>query len=411
MNEILSLLNPWWTGETFETGIIREKYLKKLGSSTAHKRTVLLIGSRRVGKTTILHQLIAHLLENTSPKHILYALVDHPQLSSWSLFDIVEEHRKNFKLDRKTPLFLFFDEVQYLRNWEQEVKALLDTENVKIFLSGSASTELLIKGTYLTGRIEKIEVDPLDFKEFLAFKGITVGRAENYKYEGALKDYLRIGGYPEYVLEENPSYLSELVNNILYKDIVTFYQLRNPDLLKELLLLISDRVGSHTTYNKLAHILALKNDTIKEYIYYLKNTLLVTELTRFSSSRAHRIYGPKKFYLTDNGLLFHMTGKLNMGQAFEQTAFHYVSKNFTKNGFYYEKQREVDFIVETPEGKELWETKLEVKEDQSKYIEIAHSLKAKKVVFITMKEKKHEQINGIIIDRIPLWELLIKKAE
>lgn len=410
MEEILNLLNPWWFGKTGETGIERASYLKRLEQSLPNKRAVLLVGSRRVGKTTIFHQFIQRLLGKISSYSILYALMDHPQLSTRSILELVHEFRKMFATDRSAKLYIFLDEIQYVKDWERQVKSLVDTENVKIFLSGSASSQLLLKSNYLTGRIEKIEADPLDFGEFLIFKKTKSTATEPYKTEKYFEDYLAFGGYPEYVLRPDPSYFADLVNNILYKDIVSMYQLRNPDLLKDLLLLLADRSGHHATYTKLASVLSLKNDTVKEYVYYLKNTLLVDELPRYSTSRSHRIYGPKKFYITDNGLMFHLVGRLSRGAAFERTLYQYLKHRAQGLGFYYENQQEVDFVSEESGKRVLWEAKHELPRgyelELDRYIAAAKSLDVTKIIFATKSLIKKMRVNDIAVEWLPLWSLL-----
>jgi len=415
MKEIFNLLNPWWFKKHFDTGINRPKYLNRLTESLKNKRAVLLVGSRRTGKTTLLFQLIAKLLKKVNPRHIFYALMDHPQISNLSILKLVRDYRTYFTLNRDTPLYLFFDEIQHLKDWEREIKALIDTERVKIFLSGSASAQLLLKGPYLTGRIEKIEIYPLDFAEFLIFKNAKISPVESYKYEKYLEEYLKIGGYPEYVLQNDPSYFSDLVSNILYKDIVSLYQIRNPDLLKDLILLLADRIGYHTTYTKLAAILSLKNDTVKEYIYYLKNTFLIDELPRYSRSRGQIIYGPKKFYVNDNAMLFHLLGKLSYSASFEQTVFHHLKLNNPKIGFYYENKREVDFVIEKNGKRELWEAKYEISkgfaEEESLYLQIAKRNKIAKIIFVTKSKDEKKNKEGIQMKFTPLWKLLIKNID
>lgn len=414
MNDVLNLLNPWWYGQNFTTGIRRSVYYDRLIKTLDHKRTVLVVGSRRVGKTTLFYQLIDKLLKTTPKSHILYALMDHPQISSNSIFELLEQFRKQFRHNRKTRLYLFLDEIQYIKDWERQIKAITDTENVKIFLSGSASSQILLKSPFLTGRVEKIEVYPLDFREFLTFRNVKISVTEPYKFESYVDEYLKIGGYPEYVLKTDPSYFSDLINNILYKDIVSLYQIRNPDLLKDLLLLIADRVGSQTTYTKLASILTLKNDTVKEYLYYLKNTLLVDELPRSSYSRSHRIYGPKKFYITDNGILFHLLGKLSYGQVFEQTLSRHFKQLNKKIGFYYEDQKEVDFVIDTSNEKELIESKYQLQKTfddiLQQYLPIAKSLDIKKITFISQSQKEERTIDNIKIKIIPLWKILLQNS-
>ncbi|MBI4652915.1 ATP-binding protein [Candidatus Kuenenbacteria bacterium] len=230
------------------------------------------------------------------------------------------------------------------------------------------------------------------------------------KLEKFVDDYLKIGGYPEYVLEENPAYFSDLINNILYKDIVNLYKLKNPDLLKDLILLLADRVAHQTTYTKLASVLSIKLDTVKEYMFFLKNTFLIDELPRFSLSRSTRIYGPKKFYLQDNGILFHLLGKFSYGQVLEQVVFNFLKNSGKKIGFYYENQKEADFLVENNGKLELWEVKYEINEffenKINDYIKIAKLKKIKKIIFITKSFEKIKKKENIEIKFMPFWKII-----
>ena len=224
------------------------------------------------------------------------------------------------------------------------------------------------------------------------------------------EDYLKIGGYPEYVINPDASYFSDLINNILYKDIINFYQLKNPELLRDLLLLLADRIGSQTTYSKLANILSLKVDTVKEYVYYLKNSFLIDELPRFTSSRGNRIYGPKKFYTFDNGMLFHLLGRFSQSAAFEQSLYSFLKKDNQKLGFYYENQKEVDFVIGN-DLNQFIEAKYKIEKDFDlklpKYLKILEKQGMKKIVFITKSIEKKQKIQNKVIEFIPLWKLLI----
>ena len=415
MNDIIHLLNPWWRGEPFTVGILRPKYITELQSALDNQKTVLLVGSRRVGKTTLLHQMIKLLLQNVQATRILYLLLDHPQISTSTIFELVNQFRQHFTFDRSIKLYLFLDEVQYVKHWEQEVKALSDTENVQVFLSGSASSELLAKKSFLTGRIKTITMNPLTFAEFLLFKKADIKTTESYKYIKYSQDYLRLGGYPEYVLSEDPAYFSDLINDVLYKDIIRMYDLKNPDVLKDLLLLLGDRTGQQATYTKLGHILNVKNDTVKEYIYYLKNTFLVDELPRYAASRAKRIYAAKKFYITDNGILYHLLGNVSFGAAFERTVYRALKDISKSVSFYYENQEELDFVVDRGQGMELWEAKYSVKNHQDeimqRYLNIAKKLNIKTITMVTMETQSPYVSGNVTVQLLPLWQLLLERNE
>ena len=415
MKEILFLANPWWENKKFERGIIREKYLPVLIKSLSQKRAVLITGSRRVGKTFLLKQLVKILIEKNlaKPKNILYVSLDHPRIAKFSILEIVEEYRKIHLLDRDAKIFLIFDKIQYVKNWEQEIKALVDLENVKIFLSGSASAKIFQKIPFLTGRYQKIKMNPLDFKEFLQFKNVKISLTEEYKYEKYLENYLKIGGYPEYVLKQEQNYFSDLVEGIIFKDIVYLHNIKNPDVIRDLLLLFSDRNGHQASFTKLSKILGASVDTVKEYSNFLKETYIIQEIERFSYSRNKKIYSAKKFYLRDVGLLRHLASKFNLGSAAETILYNFLSENFEVN-FYYENQQEIDFIFSgKAREKILIESKFisRLEEMDNKIIsnikKIASELGVKKVFIITKNLEKTEKSKNIVIKFIPLWKWLL----
>lgn len=415
MEEILYLTNPWWSNKAFEVGVWREKYLKQMLDNFNQKLTVLLVGSRRVGKTTLFYQVVSRLIQKgVPPQSILYLLLDHPQFSNAKIAKILREYRKIHNRKRDQWVYLFLDEVQYSPNWEQEVKAIYDTENVKMFLSGSASTLILRKGAFLTGRYVKIKVDPLDFEEFVNFRQQTIVPTEPYRFEKLLTDYLKIGGYPEYALTENPKYLTDLLEGVIFKDIVSLFGIRNPDIVRDLLGLLADRVGYQTSFLRLAKILGVSVDTVKEYISYLKAAFVLDEHYRYSSTRSKRIYAAKKFYLNDNGLLLHLAGKFNQGSAAEQTLFSYLNRKYPQLGFYYENQKEADFVLQKGQEKIMIESKFVDKIDlvaiNKQMKEAIESLRPKKVVVVTQNQEQLVENLETEFSFLPLWKVLTNQT-
>jgi hypothetical protein len=137
MDSVYYSLNPWWEGRPFETGIRRDFYLNKLKESLDRKQIEVLIGSRRAGKTTLLRQFIRELLDRpVAAKQIAYLALDHPSLAGVPFTAHVKAIRRLFSHDRGRRLFLFLDEVQESPSWEAELKALYDSNDLKIFCSG-----------------------------------------------------------------------------------------------------------------------------------------------------------------------------------------------------------------------------------------------------------------------------------
>ena len=214
--EILYLFNPWWEREYLSPGIKREGYISSLYKLVDSKEVVIVTGLRRVGKTTIMQQLIARILEKkiAKPESILFVSLEHPAFDETNLMDIVNMARKIHGLKRKEKMFLFFDEIQYKEEFERELKILHDFENVKIYASGSNSLVVRDKKAYLTGRHKVIKVEPLNFEEYLYFNNVTIEKTEPYLYEKYVEDYLREGGMPEYVLSKDREKLLQLVKDI-----------------------------------------------------------------------------------------------------------------------------------------------------------------------------------------------------
>ena len=409
MDNILFLFNPWWEKKSFFTGTVREKYLAKIKANLVARSAILLVGSRRAGKTTLIYQTVKYLLEKKNPaERIVYLPLDHPGLQGRKILDILEEVRTIHGLKRSEKLFLFLDEVQFFPGWEQEAKAIVDFENIKLILSGSVSASILAKGSFLTGRTLTVTVKPFDFSEFVATSGKTVGKTDTALLDNFLGKYLRVGGYPEYVVSQNPLYFSDLVTSVISKDIGNLFAVKNTGLVSLLLSLLADRCGSQTSFSKLGEILDLTKDTIREYIYYLSATFLVSGLGKFSHSRNAVVYSPKKFYLLDSGLLFNLTGKLNLGAAAENAVFAKLSQESKDLGFYFENQKEVDFMDNSGEA---FEVKFSLPktgwENLAKNITTLPTEKFKKIIILPGNPRRKEIINGIPVQFCRLANFLL----
>lgn len=392
------LFNPWWEHKEFFTGIRRERYLEQLSLNISGKQAILIVGSRRVGKTVLMHQLIRQLLDQkVKPETLIYLPLDHPSLGGKKILELVEEIRAGHGLKREEKLYLFLDEVQFSPTWEQEAKAITDFENIKLFISGSATTKIISKGAFLTGRTLTFNIEPFNFQEFVTYNG-GASKSDSAFKNSLFKKYLEIGGYPEYVNSQNPLYFSDLITNVVNKDITTLFPVNNSALISQLLSLLADRAGSQSSLTKLGKILDLTKDTIKDYLYYLSSTFLVTELGKLSVSRNSTLYSPKKYYLLDTGLLFNLTGKLNLGAAAENIVFHKLLSKSQKPAFFFEDQKELDFVV----GDLATEVKYELSdmgwEKLASQIKKIPADKFKKIIVLTTNVRKKEVVGGIKVD-------------
>lgn len=407
-------MNPWWENRQFELGVIREAYLDKIMKLIELKEVIILIGIRRVGKTTIIFQSIDYLIKKKkiNPHHILYATLDHPQFININIADIIQEFRKMHKLNRDDKLYVFLDEIQHIGQWEKDLKAIYDLENIKMIVSGSSATLIKKQSPYLTGRFIKIDTWPLDFNEFLKFRGVTISKTEEYKYEKYLEDYLKIGGLPFFVLHENIGYLSDLIESVVYKDIVQLYSIKYPKAVENLLLLMAGRIGQKTSYNKLKNILDLSLDTIREYLYYLELSFIVIPIKKFSYSINEQIYSAHKYYFLDSGVRNALVGFKNVGSLAENVLAIYLKRKF-KEVEYYQEKKEIDFIVKL-KGKVIpIESKYYNEVVDEDIGALLNFMKEKRLNrgYVISKNIDKEVLKGKKrISIIPLWKLLIGKV-
>lgn len=382
--------NPWWENKELETGILRGLYLESIEKRLGRKQIEILTGSRRVGKTTILKQIVGILLkQKIKPENIFYVSCDYARAIGLSVSDHLTFFRQIFSHNREEKLYLFFDEVQESPNWQLELKSLYDSENVKIFCSGSTSALISSHGGKLTGRQINTVVYPLTFREFLEFRKIEIKRSESYLLESEVEKYLQVGGYPENVLNPSNEYLSSLLEDIFARDLSRAYPIRNPQIIRDFYKLLAASVGSRTSFNKLANVLDLSTDTVKEYVSYFEGSFLVGKLEQWSTSHNKRAYGPKKIYLLDNGMKTLLTGSGDLGVKAESAVFWKLRQKSEKLGYFYENEKEIDFIGD--------KGSIEVK-----YTTDRHKTEGLTVDLIVTKNLSGKNL-------VPLWEFLLEK--
>lgn len=336
--------NPWWEHKFKEESYPREIYLKQILNALKSKEILILTGLRRVGKTTILKQVIRHLLENkTKAENIFFISMDSFNLLEFSIHSLVEEYKKIHKKSSSDFFYLFLDEVSARDNFEQELKSIYDNENIKVICSSSVATLMRDKKASLTGRTKTLEVMPLNFHEFLIFKEAKILKSDSAKLESYFKDYLKIGGIPYYVLTEDKNYLNELVESIIYKDIIAYYKITAEKTIKELFILLCQRVGKPMSYNKIAGILKISVDSVKRYIGYFEKAYLFYIVDRYAKSLNEKITSPKKIYIGDVGIKNAITGFKDLGASYENLVF--LSIKEENPSYYYENSIEIDFIT------------------------------------------------------------------
>ncbi len=411
------LMNPWWEGRTPDTGIPRPEYLSRLQASLARKQIELVIGGRRVGKTTLTKQLAAHCLkQGTRPHDLLYLALDHPRLAGTRLADHLRAFRALFGHERARKLWLLFDEVQESPDWEAELKALYDLENVKLVCTGSTAALLASQGGKLTGRQALLTVYPLSFREFLGFRGYEISRAEEYRYVAAAEEYLHTGGYPEQVLHPSDAYLSQLVEDVVARDLVRLGHVRRPEVADDLLRLLAAGAGTRTSYHRLSRTLGVSVETVREYISHFAQAFLVQTLEKWTSSYTERVHAPRKVYLLDTGVKSLFTGAGDLGAKAETAVFGDFLQRGLSCGYYAEQEREVDFASGPSETPQAVEVKYEDTFDWAdrRYGGVRLFLrrfpKCRRVTIVTRDAVGAVNVGETEVTALPLWRYLLRVA-
>ncbi len=374
MEELLYRYNPWWEGDLVLEGIVERPALLNLMKERLSSRQIVYVtGLRRIGKTTLLKLFINDLIqkEKINPKRIFYVSLDDYLLNKKNIIEIIDAFRTIHKIPFAEKIFLFLDEIGYKDHFELQLKNLCDTHNAKIYVSSSSASALKTGKAFLTGRNVILEVLPLDFKEFLDFRRITISRADQHLRKRYFEDYLNSGGIPEYVLHGDMDYIRELVDDIIHKDIVSIHGIKNPTVVKEFFLLLMERAGKQVSINKLAHILKISPDTAKRYLHLFADTFLIYLMPRYGKTN-EKIISPQKVYAADLGIRTLFTGFRDKGILFEN--YIYLRLKRFRPSYVYVNTVEIDFITSN-------HILVEVKyhgEMSGKQLEVFKSFKARK---------------------------------
>jgi predicted AAA+ superfamily ATPase len=359
--EILSEWNPW--NGALEAGFERQDYLQKLEKLHATGQIVTMAGVRRSGKSTIMKQYINRLAKKSGADSILYVNFEEPFFANPNLdllLNIYDAYKETINPSARS--YVFLDEVQKVAGWERFARGLHEKGVADVFVSGSTGS--LISSDYgalLTGRHIDMRVFPFSFGEFLAVRGIEGGKAallDRYRTASLLTEYLTWGGFPKAVLtEEKKPILATCLEDIIGKDVISRYGVREAGKLRELAAYYLSNVSAPHSFNKIAGFLHLSVDTVDRFSGYFADAYLFYFIRRFSYSLKEQSVNPRKVYCADTGLREAAAFKFSSdsGRVMENA----VALHLLRSGreVYYWKQKkseyEVDFVVK--EGNDITE--------------------------------------------------------
>ena len=333
----LKVDNPWWTEgkiPDYYTRMSPRLYLNifmPLVQSVGLQRALIRMGPRRVGKTVMMFHAIQQLIDNGTPaQNIIYISVETPIYNKIYLEQLfILACQILGKEPMQQQMYVFYDEIQYLKDWEINLKSLVDTyHNVKFIASGSAAAELKKKSNESgAGRFTDFNLPPLTFYEYIHLKGYSnimlpsaidlqckdmtrIYRTIDLRLLNSLFiDYINYGGYPEVVfseeIRENPGQFirHDIIDKVLLRDLPSLYGISDVQELNSLFTMIAYHSGAQFSYESLSKESGVKKETLKKYISYLEAAFLVKVVRRTDDTARHYQRETQfKIYLTNPSL-------------------------------------------------------------------------------------------------------------
>ena len=350
--------------------IPRKKYLSQIEPFIKKEIIKVLVGQRRTGKSYLLKYLAEEFLESEPNSNIIFIDKELYKFDfindDASLFDYIVNNLT------ETYNYIFIDEIQDIKNFEKVLRDLQKRENVDIYITGSNaklfSSEL---ATHLSGRYIEIKVNPLSFPEFLIFHNLP-------NNDDSLMKYLRFGGMPylkNLALEEEIvfSYLKDIFNTVLLKDIIARYNLRNVDFLFKLSEYLAENSGNLISANRISEYLKSQKikipvNTVVNYLGLLVSTYLVEKVKRINIKGKKIFEVNEKYYFEDIGLRNSLIGfrAQDISKIIENAVFaHLIFLGYdVKIGTL--GDREIDFVAQ--------------KKNKTVYIQVSYLLSDKKTI-------------------------------
>lgn len=404
--KVLRQYNPWWrTPSAIKEESKPQKRLAyyealKILTHNSIRRFAVLSGMRRVGKTTILYQLMDHLIdEGVNPKNILYATFDNPVLKLVNVEKVLDIYETMYPIEGTR--YILFDEVQYTENWELWMKVIYDSrKDIRLIATGSASP-ISEKGSSDsgTGRWSVLKIPTMSFYEYCKLLDLDLPILQdnlrlsklanmNNAQLGDLMDkfsplqnhfnrYLMIGGFPELVLSNDDVYAQrmlreDVVDKVIKRDVLTLFNIRSPLLMEKLFLYLC--MNSTEIFNATTAAKELENTsvtTIDSYIEALEMSNLIYLAKPMDVGSKGSLKGKPKIFIADaairNAVLMIddvLSDERELGAMVEATVYkHMVSfyQGSPASLGYFRKakdnQKEVDVVINLPQQKILCEVK------------------------------------------------------
>lgn len=439
LNTLLTTWNPHFIDQSrgkWVGSVPREKYLERLKKLIDIRHILTLTGVRRAGKSTLMHQLMNHLIneKGVPSKNVVYLFLEdvlvQPYLGlGWKLLEDIY----TFYLETYNPVgkvYLFLDEIQGIKEFNRWISSKYERqESIKFILSGSRRSLIDSESaTVLTGRNVQIDVYPFNFYEYLLMKGINIAGETNIrsliqanfgqqtKILHYLGNYLKEGGYPEIVLagdeEVKRTIASSYYRDTVTRDVIMPNTVRNSGEVEILgLQVMSDFTKTHT-YRSLSRPQKLSAETVKDYLDYFERAYLFFESKYFSykTKETQDVVRARKIYVVDNGLRNFNVPLLrpDLGQCAENVVYMELRKQ-TGAIHYWKGKKEIDFVTINPDLAfyNVSYTDSPHEREVEGMVEGLKEFNLDKGMVLTKNRYETKKVDGKTIEFIPLWAWLI----
>jgi len=449
--------NPWWQDSSFllpERLLVKRNLFYDLEKDLDNQFILSILGLRRVGKSTILRQIISHLLESKKHQQIFYYLFDKSSSINTSqfledLFSFYLEkviNKKIYELDQK--IYIFLDEIQYIDNWQAILKRYYDLSNKKIKFIVSGSQSVLIRNQdreSLAGRIFEYYLAPLSFAEFLKIKKSPLKLLSlnkdpfsirenfldldkfNYQNNQLLQslsyEYVLSGQFPECLQikdeKKKNKYILESVLGKVLDDLIKIKKIDKQEEFKLSAFQFLNNISSIFELKNIAREVGVSFVTIENYLFYLRQAYLFSLFYKKHQSIIRKGRSLKKIYTTSTNFISALNNLRQsdfdrvpdfFGKIMENLLFSSLS-TLESNKFYFwrNERREVDFVLEKNKDILPFELKFKnqiARSDLDNLVYFSRKHKLKRAILVTKNDMKQAEHKGIDIYFLPFYLML-----